>query len=192
MNTPALLDQSLLSSSVHPIDNTSIDKYISSTPSSLPDDDILNDVLYDQHKSLAEKMIKQLEIEYACTSWNLKLLCRAATLAYLSILENKQLIKESLEYQQKLAAGHTCGKNNIFYSDINKHHAYFGCCACNRAKIETEKYKTLTKELDRAYKHFYTALQELRLMKQTPLQVTVKANTAVIGNQQAVQVNSHE
>lgn len=152
---------------------------------------LMCETLYPQHKTFAIEMMRQLQEEYGCKTVIEKMTCEVAILAYIRILENKQLIKESLEYQQRLAAGHTCGRNNVLYSDNNKH-TYFGCNACNRAKIETQKYTILTKELDRAYRQYYSAIQELRLMKQTPLSVTIRANTAVIGNQHAVQVNSHE
>lgn len=50
----------------------------------------------------------------------------------------------------------------------------------------------MSKELDRANRHYLTAVQVLRSLKQVPFQLTVKANTAVIGQNQLVQANSHE
>lgn len=51
----------------------------------------------------------------------------------------------------------------------------------------------LSKELDRANRQYQSMLQTLRLMKQIPFQVTVKAQTAVIGQNQLIQSNnSHE
>ena len=49
----------------------------------------------------------------------------------------------------------------------------------------------LSKELDRANRHYQSILQTLRLMKQSPLQITVKAQTAVIGQNQLVQTNNN-
>jgi hypothetical protein len=45
----------------------------------------------------------------------------------------------------------------------------------------------MSKELDRAQRHYTTALQTLYMLKQPPLSVTVKANIANIANQQVIQ-----
>lgn len=50
----------------------------------------------------------------------------------------------------------------------------------------------MSKELDRANRHYLTSIQVLRNLKQLPFQLTLKANTAVIGQNQIVQANSHE
>lgn len=50
----------------------------------------------------------------------------------------------------------------------------------------------MSKELDRANRHYLTALQTLRTLKEQPLQVTFKTNTAIIGQNQIVQANSNE
>lgn len=49
----------------------------------------------------------------------------------------------------------------------------------------------LSKELDRANRHYLTTIQTLRMMKQVPMKVSIKANTAVIGQNQIVQTNNH-
>lgn len=52
---------------------------------------------------------------------------------------------------------------------------------------------TMSKELDRANRHYLTAIQTLRMMKQAPMQITVKANTAIVGQNQIIQANNkHE
>ncbi len=50
----------------------------------------------------------------------------------------------------------------------------------------------MSKELDRANRHFLTAIQSLKMMHQPPMQVNIKTNTAVVGQNQIVQSNSHE
>lgn len=45
------------------------------------------------------------------------------------------------------------------------------------------------KELDRANRHYLTAIQALKAMKQPQLELNIKANTAVIGQNQIVQTN---
>lgn len=48
----------------------------------------------------------------------------------------------------------------------------------------------LSKELDRANRHFLTAVQTLRMTRQPPMNVNIKTQTAVIGQNQIVQSNS--
>lgn len=50
----------------------------------------------------------------------------------------------------------------------------------------------MSKELDRANRHYLTAVQVLKNMKQLPFQLTLKTNTAVIGQNQIVQSNTNE
>ncbi len=47
----------------------------------------------------------------------------------------------------------------------------------------------MSKELDRANRHYLTAIQALRLLKQPPMQIKVSADTAIIGQNQVVQAN---
>ena len=48
----------------------------------------------------------------------------------------------------------------------------------------------LGKELDRANRHYLTAIQTLRSLKQPPMQLNIKATTAVVGQNQIVQANN--
>lgn len=48
----------------------------------------------------------------------------------------------------------------------------------------------MSKELDRANRHYLTAIQTLRMMKQPRMQVNIKTDTAVIGQNQIVQSNN--
>ena len=50
----------------------------------------------------------------------------------------------------------------------------------------------MSKELDRANRHYLTALQTLRMLKQPPMQVNIKTQTAVVGQNQIVQSNNGE
>lgn len=49
----------------------------------------------------------------------------------------------------------------------------------------------ISKELDRANRHFLTAIQTLKMLKQPPINVNVKANTAFVGQNQLVQENQN-
>lgn len=50
----------------------------------------------------------------------------------------------------------------------------------------------LSKELDRAQRHYLSSLQTLKTLKQPVFQLKVKADTAVVGQNQLVQTNKYE
>lgn len=153
---------------------------------------LMCDSIYDKFRTFAIEMMRKLQEEYNCQTASEKATCELATMAFIRIFEYRELMIRSEKYQSNLVSGHSCGNNNILYSDINRQHAYFGCNACNRAKIEQQHYQTLGKELDRANRTYLSAIQTLRMMKQAPLQITVKAQTAFVGQNQMVQANYHE
>lgn len=49
----------------------------------------------------------------------------------------------------------------------------------------------MSKDLDRANRHYLTAIQALRAFKQPQLGMNIKANTAIIGQNQVVQANNN-
>lgn len=52
--------------------------------------------------------------------------------------------------------------------------------------------KIMSLELDRANRHYLASLQTLKSIKQPPMQLNIKTNTAVVGTSQVVQVNENE
>lgn len=48
----------------------------------------------------------------------------------------------------------------------------------------------LSKELDRANRHYLNSLQTLKMLKQPTLEVNIKTQTAVVGQNQIVQANN--
>lgn len=50
----------------------------------------------------------------------------------------------------------------------------------------------MSKELDRANRQYLAAIQTLRVMKQPPMKLNITTDTAIIGQNQLVQANSHE
>lgn len=52
--------------------------------------------------------------------------------------------------------------------------------------------KYTSQELDRAERHYLTSLQTLKSRREPPMQVNFRANTAVIGQNQVVQVKENE
>jgi len=47
------------------------------------------------------------------------------------------------------------------------------------------------KELDRAHRQYLSAIQTLRIIKQPPLNVSIKTNTAIVGQNQLIQENQN-
>lgn len=57
--------------------------------------------------------------------------------------------------------------------------------------IGVQYVATLSKELDRANRHYLTAIQTLRMLRQPVMQLNIKANTAVVGQNQIIQANTN-
>ncbi len=49
----------------------------------------------------------------------------------------------------------------------------------------------MSQELDRANRHYLTTIQALRTIKQPSLGVNIKAQTAILGQNQVVQANNN-
>ncbi len=49
----------------------------------------------------------------------------------------------------------------------------------------------MSKELDRANRHFIAAIQTLRMLKQPSMSVSIKTNTAIVGQNQVIQENQN-
>ncbi len=58
-------------------------------------------------------------------------------------------------------------------------------------QIDLSYFSILSKELDRANRHYLSSLEALKSMKQPQLGVNIRANTAVIGQNQVVQSNNN-
>lgn len=61
-----------------------------------------------------------------------------------------------------------------------------------KSKIDILYISILSKEYDRSHRQYLSAVQSLQMMKQSPLNVTIKTQTAIVGQNQIVQANSHE
>jgi len=146
---------------------------------------LMCDAILDQFATFAIEMMRQLQQEYNCQTASEKATCELATMEFERTLEIRWQMKESLVYQRALAYSHTCGQRESIVATKGV------CTACNRSRIEIQLYAQLGKELDRANRHYLTAIQTLRMMKQAPLNITIKAGTAVIGQNQVIQTKNH-
>jgi len=48
----------------------------------------------------------------------------------------------------------------------------------------------MSKELDRAERHYLASLQALKMLKMPPLEVSIRTQTAIVGQNQIVQANT--
>lgn len=60
------------------------------------------------------------------------------------------------------------------------------------SRIDLEYFSILSKELDRANRHYLSAIQTLKVIKQPQLQLNIRTDTAILGNNQLIQENKHE
>lgn len=63
---------------------------------------------------------------------------------------------------------------------------------CSVTSIGVGYLNVMSKELDRAERHYLTSLQALRMLKTPLLTMNIKTNTAVLGQNQMVQVNNKQ
>jgi len=146
---------------------------------------LMCDTLPDQFRTFAIEMMRQLQQEYQCQTTSERAICELATVAFVRTLEFKQLMWESTKLQDSLGYAHTCGQDSSFSGKR-------ACLACNKLKFELQRYPQLGIELDRANRQYLSAIQTLRMMKQAPLNVTIKAQTAIVGQNQMIQSYNHE
>lgn len=59
------------------------------------------------------------------------------------------------------------------------------------SKTDVTFFAILSKELDRANRQYLSALQTLRMLKQPSLNVNIKTNTAIVGQNQVIQENQN-
>jgi hypothetical protein len=81
--------------------------------------------------------------------------------------------------QEAVSYSHDPQPKDYFYKELAGR-----CTACERSGVLFKWIALLSKDLDRANKHFLASIQTLRLMKQAPLQVNINTN---IGQNQVIQ-----
>lgn len=66
-----------------------------------------------------------------------------------------------------------------------------GYISSQLSQTDISFFSTLSKELDRANRQYLSALQTLRMLKQPSLNVSIKTNTAIVGQNQLIQENQN-
>lgn len=61
-----------------------------------------------------------------------------------------------------------------------------------KTRYDIQYLAVLSKELDRAERHYLSSLQTLKMLKMPPLEVNIRTQTAVVGQNQIVQANNRQ
>ena len=151
---------------------------------------LMSQCMPQEYITFAIDFSRQIQKQYDCQTVAEKAIAELATVNYVSVLDIQKRIIEALDRQRGLSSARPhaeCERNkDFFYPPSDYLHA------CKRAELGLKLLNILNKELERANRHFLMAIQTLRMMKQPSIQVNIKTNTAVVGQNQMVQTNSHE
>lgn len=144
---------------------------------------LMTNAIPKEYSTFAVDFLRQLQKQYDCQTIAEKAIAELATISYIRTLDIQERMTESLNNQKHLSTGHAdCGSNP--FDPLNHLHA------CKRAELGLKLLNILSKELDRANRHYLTSIQTLKIMKQPRMQVNIKTGTAVIGQNQIVQSNN--
>lgn len=61
-----------------------------------------------------------------------------------------------------------------------------------KTRYDVQYLAVLSKELDRAERHYLTSLQALKMLRSPSFEVNIKTNTAILGQNQVVQTNNRQ
>ncbi len=146
---------------------------------------LMTEVIPDKYRTFAIDMLRQLQLDYSCQTVGEKALAELATVNFIRILDIQEKMMESLDTQKAMSHRHNSCQNNLNIGHVN------ALNACERTMVELRLLNFLSKELDRAQRHYLMAIHTLIVMKQPLMQVNIKTDTTVIGQNQLVQTNGH-
>jgi hypothetical protein len=128
---------------------------------------LMTRVVPEEYRAFAIDFMQKLQVEYNCVTPSEKANCEIVAVNYCQYLEAQRQLNNALVISDT-------GKNGSANNFIS----------------------LMSKEKDRAYRHYESALLNLRTAKQPPMNVTVKAEVANIADKQVVstgkQQNNHE
>jgi hypothetical protein len=134
-------------------------------------------------KDLQADLLEQLTQEYDCQTPSELTLVNIASVNYTHYFKILQQINSCEISLQALYYGHhNCGPDG--YHPVNSING------CKRSQFELLRLGILSKEADRVFRHYLNAINTLRRMKQLPIQINIKTQTAVFGQNQVVQANN--
>ncbi|MEI6690824.1 MAG: hypothetical protein WCL07_03700 [bacterium] len=147
---------------------------------------LMTESVPDEYRTLAITMSRKLQSDYDCKIMSEKALVEIAVVSYVRFLDLQKRMEESLNTQKILSYSHdTCWTDrNRPIDDTRKN-------TCQRTKHELTLLTILGKELDRANNHYFMALHMLQNLRQSPMQINIRTQTAVVGQNQVLQANNN-
>jgi hypothetical protein len=149
---------------------------------------LMSEAIPDKYRTLAIEMSRQLQKDYRCQLISEKALAELAVVSYVRVLDLQERMMTSLSIQKALTYRHdTCmhSKDKFYSGDT-------GGNACQRTALELKLTAILGKELDRANRQYLSAVQMLQNLRQPSMQVNIRTQTAVVGQNQIVQANNYD
>lgn len=115
-------------------------------------------------ETLQLSLEEQLQLEYNCQTPSESSLAKIISLNYIHYLDIQEQMKDSESRINSLYYSHnTCEVENFKPYKSNN--------ACKRSQFELQRFSILSKEADRAYRRYLTAMTTLRMFKQPPLNI---------------------
>lgn len=145
----------------------------------------IEEVMAIDYSQLQVTFQDQLIEEYQCSTPSEMSLVSVIALNYIQYLDLQKQLEAGHNRVAGLHYAHKSCRDDSF-------HPYDPTNACNVSKIELQRLAFLSKEMDRCFRRYGASLNMLRMMKQSPMHLTVNSKTAFIGNNQTVQVNNYE
>ncbi len=151
---------------------------------------LMSKAIPDEYATFAIDFSRKLQREYDCKTTVEQSLAELATVNFIRVLDTQKRLNEALDNQKTLSSSgrshEECeNRTDPFYPPLDHLHA------CKRAELGLKLLNVLSKELNQANRQFVMAIQTLIMMKQPPMQVNIKTNTAVVGQNQIVRTNGH-
>jgi len=143
---------------------------------------LMSEAIPQRYTTFAIEMLRQLIQDYACKTTAEKSLAEVVTINFVRILDIQEQMQISMNFQRVRGKHDQPIANDPFSKET--------CNACKISEISLKLMGVLSKELDRANRHYLSSIQTLRMMKQSSMQVNIKTNTEVIGQNQVVQANN--
>jgi len=149
---------------------------------------LMTEVIPDKYRTMAIDMSRQLQRDYNCQIASEKAIAEMAVINYVRFLDLQERMIEAFAVEKEQSYHHDSCLNNKdpFYASSPYR------TACQRTVLELKLLGILGREMDRAHRQYLTAIQMLHNLRQPTMQVNIKTQTAVVGQNQMVQANNYE
>jgi hypothetical protein len=179
------VDESL--SNNHPFTTLSMSDFKAATLNEFENGVLMTQVIPDEYRTIAISMSRRLQEEYSCQRTSEKALVEMAVISYVRFLDTHHRMEISLTKQGVLSYNHdSCRDDKDYVVPTARRNA------CQRTELELKLINFLGKETDRAQRQYMMSIQMLQNLRQPQMQVNIRTQTAVIGQNQVVQSSNRE